>query len=170
MKSKKVCITFAGPVGSSKSPIAFYLSYNLDLPIFNNDTIRTEVTEDFLKFVETEYEQRKDKRAEEIIKKGISFIYDASVDRKWDTLQEYLVKYNYCWFIISMDINKGFLTKLYKAKGYEESLARIDEVLEDHKSFLSKYSGQVGLSIDDYNFNTRLQDSLTSVENFLKSI
>lgn len=63
-----------------------------------------------------------------------------------------------------MDINKGFLTKLYKAKGYEESLAIIDEVLEDHKSFLSKYNGQVGLSIDDDNFNTRLQDSLTSVE------
>lgn len=40
------CITFAGPVGSGKTPIAYYLSWNLALPILNNDSMRTETQED----------------------------------------------------------------------------------------------------------------------------
>jgi cytidylate kinase len=46
MNNKKICITFAGAVGSSKTPISNYLSSRLNLPIFNNDTIRSEVIED----------------------------------------------------------------------------------------------------------------------------
>ena len=170
MTNTKVCITFAGPVGSSKSPIAYYLSHNLNLPIFNNDTIRTEVTEDYLEFNETEFRKRASERVEEILKKGFSFIYDASVDREWPNVQEYLIKYNYHWFIISLDTSKDFLTKLYIAKGYEETLKKIDELFKDHENFLLKYSNQVSLSIDNKNFQTRLQDSLQQVESFLNDI
>lgn len=53
---KQICILFAGPIGSGKSPIANYLSYKLNLPIFNNDTIRTEVREDLLKMDVEEYQ------------------------------------------------------------------------------------------------------------------
>ncbi len=42
---KKV-ILFAGAVGSGKTPISNYLSYKLNLPIYNNDAIRSEVIED----------------------------------------------------------------------------------------------------------------------------
>jgi len=43
MKKEKFVILFAGAVGSSKSPIANYLSPKLNIPIFNNDAIRFEV-------------------------------------------------------------------------------------------------------------------------------
>ena len=42
---QKICITFAGCVGSSKTPISNYLSTKLNLPIFNNDAIRSEIIE-----------------------------------------------------------------------------------------------------------------------------
>ena len=40
--NKKFCITFAGAVGGSKTPIANFLSTKLNLPVFNNDAIRSQ--------------------------------------------------------------------------------------------------------------------------------
>lgn len=56
------CILFAGAIGSGKSPIANYLSYKFNLPVFNNDIIRTEVKEDLLRMDEEEYERRRSQR------------------------------------------------------------------------------------------------------------
>lgn len=170
MDNQKVCIAFVGPVGSSKSPIAYYISHNLNLPIINNDSIRTEVTEDFLEFNEDEYIKRRNERGEEVLKKGTSFIYDASFDRNWEQFSEYLTKYNYRWFIISLDPSKELLTRLYKAKGYKESFERIDQLLKDHEDFLANYSDKVGFHINDYNFKTRLPDSLQKVKSFLTDL
>ncbi len=41
-----ICITFAAPVGSSKTPISNYLSGKLNLPIYNNEAARSEIIED----------------------------------------------------------------------------------------------------------------------------
>jgi hypothetical protein len=155
-KNKNFCITFAGAVGSSKTPIAYHLSYTYNIPIFNNDTIRTEVIEDFLTFNTEEYINRRDSRAKEIFERGDSYIYDAGVDREWGKYREIVANYNYDWFIISMDLTKEFLTKLYKAKGYLESLERIDKIVEDHNNFLKEFDKDISLHITDKTFPDRL--------------
>ena len=45
-EKRPICISFAAPVGTSKTPIATYLSWNTGLPIFSNDAIRSEVHQD----------------------------------------------------------------------------------------------------------------------------
>jgi adenylylsulfate kinase-like enzyme len=70
----KFCLTFAGVVGSSKTPITNYLSGQLNLPVLNNDAIRTEVLEDLGEFNFDEYIKRRNERAESILKK-ISRLY-----------------------------------------------------------------------------------------------
>jgi len=47
---KPFCITFAGPVGCSKTPLAHYLSINLGWPILSNDAFRSEIREDSREF------------------------------------------------------------------------------------------------------------------------
>lgn len=81
--NKPLCIAFAGVVGSSKTPIANYLSCKLNLPVFNNDAIRSGVIEDLGMLDTKVYEKRRDERLKEIIKNKISFICDASIDRSF---------------------------------------------------------------------------------------
>ena len=135
MNNKKICITFAGAVGSSKTPISNYLSTKLNLPIFNNDAIRSEVIEDLGILNNEEHIKRRNSRLEETIKDGISFICDVSIDREWGGFKEILVSANYNFFIISLDLSKKMLIKLYKAKKYLDSLKRIDRIIEDHNVF-----------------------------------
>lgn len=156
MTQKKVCITFAGVVGSSKSPITNYLSTQLNLPVFNNDIIRTEVQEDIGSLVEAEYLRRRDERLSAILKGGGPFIYDASVDRAWLRFRENLLENGYEWFIVSMDLSKELLLKLYNIKGYEESKTRLDTLMDEHQKFLGVYNSDVGVHIDDAQFGHRL--------------
>ncbi|MBI4037163.1 hypothetical protein HY385_01950 [Candidatus Daviesbacteria bacterium] len=155
--TKKYCILFAGPIGSSKTPIAHYLSYNFNLPIFSHDTIRTEVAEDLLNYDQQEYKKRKDVRLKHILERGKPFIYDASIDRSWKELKELLSKYNFNWFVINIDLSKEFLVNLCKIKGYNETLERIDSLIEDHKNFLSRYSREPNINITDQSFPKRLE-------------
>lgn len=163
----KICITFAGAVGSSKTPIANYLSYKLNLPIFNNDSIRTEVIEDFSIFNEDEYLSRRNARGKEIIKNGKSFIYDASVDREWKQLKEWLDEANYQHFIISLDLSPDFLKKLYEAKQYNESLEQIDQNITDHENFIKNHADEIALHIDGSTFYDRLEISYRTAKEFI---
>jgi len=43
---RKYCITFAWAVWSSKAPITNYISTKFNLPVFNNDAVRSEIIED----------------------------------------------------------------------------------------------------------------------------
>ncbi len=168
MNNKKICITFAGAVGSSKTPISNYLSTKLSLPVFNNDAIRSEVIEDLGVLNAKEYLKRRNSRLKEIIEYGNSFIYDASIDREWKKFKGKLISSNYDFFIISIDLSKNFLIKLYKAKKYFESLERIDELIQDHDNFLNKYSDEICLHITDKNFIKRIQISYKSVKQYLE--
>jgi hypothetical protein len=150
-------VTFAGPPGSSKTPIANYLSEKFYLPIFNHDSIRTEVTEDLLKFDEEEFRKRSMNRLITLFKTRNSFILDLSIDRRWKIYQEEVVKSDYKVFIISLDLSRDFLIKLYKTKKYFDSLKDIDKFIAEHQEFLSKYSSQVNLIINDQNFINRLK-------------
>ena len=163
----KFLITFAGAAGSSKTPIAHYLSWKLNLPIFSNDAIRTEVIEDISSLDDAEYIKRRDNRLEEITKSGLSFIYDASVDREWVKLKKEIGNYGYRVFIISLDLSKKLLRSLYKAKGYHETLAKIENVISDHENFLKQYSDAVGLHLSDNEFGDRLELSYQKVKNWI---
>jgi hypothetical protein len=91
----KICITFAWPVGCSKTPISNYLSTKLNLPVFNNDAIRSEVIEDLWFFNNKEHIKRRDLRLNEIMELGVSFICDLSIDRKWDLFKKQLTDNNF---------------------------------------------------------------------------
>ena len=163
----KFLITFAGVVGSSKTPIAHYLSWKLNLPIFSNDAIRTEIIEDLDSFNEEEYKKRRDQRLEQVAKSELSFIYDASVDREWSNLKRKIEPHGYRTFIISLDLSKEFLISLHKTKGYQETLERIDSLAADHNTFLVQYKHEIGLCIQDKDFADRLKLSYQKVKNWL---
>ena len=167
METKNICVTFAGPVGSSKSPISNYLSTTFNLPVFNNDNIRTEITEDIGIFVEKEFLERLELRLRKVVESQISFILDASVDRVWETKGENIKKSGYKFFIISLDLSKDFLVKLYRVKKYDDSLNRFDEVFNDHQNFLKRYGGIVNISINDENFKDRLEICRQELEKWL---
>lgn len=162
-----ICITFAGPVGSSKTPIATHLSWNLGLPVMNNDALRSEVTEDFFEFRQAEYEARRDDRLRRLVASQRSFIADASVDREWWNVRPLLEQFGYAWFVISLDLSKAFLGRLYAAKGYAQSAGRIDQLIAGHRQWLDAFAGDVGLRIDDRTFPRRLALSLAAATAWL---
>ncbi|HVX92809.1 MAG TPA: hypothetical protein VHA74_01710 [Candidatus Dojkabacteria bacterium] len=168
--NKPVCITFAAPVGSSKSPIANYLSWNLDIPVFNKDPIQTELQENLLKVDVKDdfYNSIVKERTRAAFAKKRTFIYDASVDRVWGDIKELAMQNGYECFVISITLTKERLVKMYEVKGYLESLKRIDQLIEDHKKFLEQYSSDVSLTIDDDNFMGRLELCLNEATAFLK--
>jgi len=165
----KYFITFAGVPGSSKSPIAQYLSENLGLPIFNNDTLRTEVKEDLLEFDQAEFEKRRFDRASAMLGSGKPFIYDASVDRAWGTRSEWLTGQGHEIFIISMDLSEELLKKIYKAKEYVHFANNFDHWQQEHDAFLEKYGDVVNLHITDTEFPSRLQIALDAVRAWLST-
>jgi predicted kinase len=156
----KICWLFAGPAGCSKTPTATYLSCQLNLPIFNNDAIRTEVIEDFKVFDQEEYVKRRDDRLKKIVESGISFICDASIDREYKQIKELLDQYGYQKKIISFDLSREFLKELFQAKNYTE-INSIETWLNDHNQFLADYNQEVDLHITDENFAERLNLSLS---------
>ena len=155
---ERLIICYAWAIWCWKSPITNYISTKLWLPTFNTDAIRSEVVEDFLKIDEEETQNRLKKRLNLLINEWKSFIYDASMDRiRWN-LKESLIKNQYKFFIISIDLNKETLLNFYKAKWYNESMKRIDEVYEDHQNFLKNFSNDINMHINETNYQNRLEN------------
>ena len=153
----KIFISYAWAVGCWKSPITNYMSTKLWLPTFNTDAIRSEICEDSLKFDEDEAQRRIRERYISIIEKWVSFIFDASVDRKRPILKEVLRENWYKIFIISIDLDKETLQKFYESKWYNESMKMIDKIYEDHQKFLKEYSSDINLHINENNYKKRLE-------------
>ncbi len=175
--NKKFCITFAGAVGSSKTPIANFLSTKLNLPVFNNDAVRSEVIEDFGSFDPEEHIKRRNLRFAEILESGISFINDSSVDRKWEGTKKKLVDSKYEIFIISLNLSKELLIKIHEAKkkiyetsGNEKYVEQIDKYLDDHGKFLREYKKDVNLHISDDNFKNRFEICHKEISEWIKSV
>lgn len=131
-----------------------------------NDAVRTEVIEDRGFLDEEKFLQIRDKRLKNILERRISFILDASVDRRWKILNEWLKKYNYNWIIISINLSKDFLMKLYQVKGYAYSLKSIDKIMSDHDNFLKNYSQEVKILINEDNFPQRLEVCYQAVRKY----
>lgn len=165
----KYIVTFAGPIGSSKSPIAHYLSQKFFLPILSNDVIRTEVIEDLGIFNEKEFRKRANHRAVDLMKLNQSFIFDASVDRQWPNFKNLIDEYQYSFFIISLDISYPFLQKIHNGKGYINSESRLKTNYTQHQDFKTNFSQLISLSINDQNFSKRLSVSQQSLKNWLKT-
>lgn len=165
---QKFCILFAGAPGSSKSPIANYLSWKLNLPIFNTDIINTEMREDRLFQDQVEFEKRRKERTEEAISLGYNYIIDFSIDRKFELYKDTLKKQGYECFIISINLSQEFLEKIYKAKEYQ-ALDKIAGWVEDHKKFLETYGNLVNLNITESDFSNRLRISYNAVKDWINS-
>ena len=162
----KKCILFAGAVGCSKIPVAVYLSHSLGLSVFNNDAIRSEVIEDLGILDEKEFRKRAFGRIKAMVAKDMSFILDASIDREYKEVFKAIKENDYEYYLISFDLSEEFLSELYKSKGYEEYLKRIDEYVNDHDDFLEENPSSVDLVINDDNFMDRLNISLEAAKEF----
>lgn len=166
MSRLKYCIAFAGVPGSSKTPIAHHLGWNLNLPLFNNDILRTEVVEDCGYLDQPIYEQRRDERLRQILSIGRPFIYDASVDRQWGARGHDILEAGFDVFIISMELSKDFLVKLYQDKGYTQ-VDQLDERIAEHEHFIKEYGHLISLQIIDADFPQRLGTALSAVRDWL---
>lgn len=157
------CVVFAGVPGSSKSIIAYYLSLNFRLPILCTDNIRFEVKEDLLvsninePSVLAEYAQRYEERLAEALKHKSSFIHDSSVDRRWYELKQRLLGAKYDYFLISLDLSKGFLNTLYLKTGRKSALDQLNIYYDQHEAFRRNFAQDVTVSIGDADFLKRNQ-------------
>lgn len=161
------CITFAGPVGSSKTPIAYYLSCNLNLPILNNDAMRVETQEDNGELNMDVYISKRDQRIKQMLEQKIDFIYDASVDREWPNKADWLKKYKYQTFIISLDFSLEKLLQLFEYKKYDQ-IQHLKNTYKNHINFVKNFNNVINLHLTDQEFNMRLEKSLKAVENWLE--
>lgn len=170
MDKKPFAILFAGPIGSFKSTIANHLSVNLGLPIFNRDIIRREVRVDLGRVDAEELERRSEARLQGLISRKMSFIYDASIDRKWEkSIRELASKEGYATFIISMDFSKEFMQEKYDVSGYIPSEGETDRVYAEHQKFLEKYGNDVNLHITDEDFEKKFEMALNAINEWLKN-
>ncbi len=184
---KPYAVVFAGVPGTSKSAIAYNLSWNFNLPILSNDSVRFEVKEDLrvesLSIKEdlvfstanqngalAEYEKRIKERRNTILAIGRSVIFDGSVDRRWGEVKEELQEHSYDWFMINMELSRPFLTGLYMSTGRESFMPQLSDYMEDHRRFLSRYADDIYLEITDEDFSDRLQVSVNGLRQFLGSV
>ena len=166
---KKIFISYAGAIWCGKSPITNYISTKLWLPVFDTDAIRSEVVEDLMKFDEIEINKRIKERLNSVIEDWKSFIYDASIDRTRWILKEILIKNNYKFFIISIDLDRDTLLSFYKAKSYSESIKMIDKVYEDHQKFLKDFWEDIDMHIDIKTYKNRLKKVYRAVNKWIQS-
>ncbi len=161
--NKPICITFAGVIGSSKTPIANFLSCKLGLPVFNNDAVGSSVIEDLGFLDKKVQEEQRNNILEDVLKTKRSFICDASIDRGWPVLKQQLLEHGYDWFVISLDLSKEKLIELYKVKKYDESLLRLEQFFADHDKFIAENKKDINISINDSDFSRRLEISYAAV-------
>ena len=166
---KPICITFAGPYGASKSPIAQYLSCQLGWPRLENDVIRKEVREDQLSpALDTEeYNRRAVARIKELVQARQNFIYDASQDRGWQTFMHNFEPDAYQFGVISIDLSPSFYKKLIQAKEYPLTDQETERYLAEHQQFLDRFSDAIICHITDENFLHRLNVAWQAVRQFI---
>lgn len=176
---KPFVITFAGPPGTSKTPIAFYLSHTFKLPIIQMDAIRMEVREDLLidsasdQRVRDEFMRRARARYQPLLQQRVCFIDDSSADRSWkqNPGDQYfqLTEAGYRYFIISMDLSKEFICSLHGAN--KSVLSHVaDKYFDDHQKFLDAYASDVGIHITDQVFPQRMQLCEDAITKFLAGL
>jgi predicted kinase len=168
--SSPFLITFAGMVGTGKSTLAHHLSWNLKLPIFSTDSVRSQVAQDLGRFDPNEYLLRRDQSLTQLIRAKTNFILDASVDREWQHYHQQLAQSGYRAFIISLDYNPKKIRELYQAGHYTNGLDNFDKYHTDHQQFLAAFSTVVNLSLTNADFPQRLPITLKACQQWLTSL
>lgn len=173
-ESMPFAVTFAGVPGTSKTPIANYLSCEFNLPILSTDQIRYEVREDLqvddinMPEALTEYEKRRRERFERLLTQRKSFILDGSMDRRWSEVKERFEAEGYHWFMINMQLSKAFLLEFYNKTGRTDWAKQyLDHYLNQHNEFLVQFKTDVTLEITDDSFVDRLKLSAEGLQKFL---
>lgn len=171
---KPYAVVFAGVPGTSKTPISHHLSCEFGLPILSADQIRYEVREDLrLDDINRpggvkEFEKRLGSRFKKILDSKTSVIIDGSIDRRWPERKPKLVDAGYDWYMISMEMSKSFLLKLYADTGRSWWADEyLDLYLTQHEEFLTKFQRDVDLEISDDNFADRLEVAAKGLTKFL---
>jgi predicted kinase len=165
----KFVIMFSGVPGTSKSQIAHHLSWNLGLPIFSNDILRTEIYAEMGHFDNDAYIKLRDIRLDQLMASGKSFIYDASVDRQWPQAKKWIYDNGYECFVISLNFSKNFIEGLYKAKE-DTHVEMVDQWFQEHTTFLKEYPKATSISIGNDDFAQRLDISLRKVSAWIQKI
>lgn len=165
--STNYCITFAGPIGCSKSPVAHYISMAFGWPLFSNDAVRHEVMEDTLNpILDIKLlDERINEYAKLITQGPQSFVYDASQDRHWDRLVSLFGKTHQIG-VISYDLTRDFYEKILQAKQYDSTLLRAEKLLASHDAFVREYKEVIICSITDAMFPDRLTIAEEAVRKF----
>lgn len=172
--SKPYAIVFAGVPGSSKSIIAHYLSCEFNLPIFNNDIIRSEVKEDLLAeninipHVLAEYNKRVVDRHEHVLDLQRPVILDASVDRLWGTkTRQQLIDHGYDRYLISLDWSFEFMANLYAKTLRPKAIEQLPGYQKQHETFLADYAQDINLHLNDQDFINRNILASEALQKFL---
>lgn len=164
---RKICITFAGVPGCGKTPITNYLSTTYNLPVFNNDALRSQIIEDIWYFDSKKHIILRNERLRNIIQSWISFICDASIDRIWEWFKKQLKENDYDIYVISFDLSKEKIIELYQNKEYHSFMDIIDQTIKDHHNFISQHLSDINYSITDEIYTQRIELSSTALRNYL---
>ena len=169
---KPYCIVFAAPVGAGKTTIAYYLSRDLWLPIYNNDALRAQLKADMGgdALDEDLVRHKRDEILKEMLSSGKSFIVDASVDREWAKFKQALSDNGYGCFIVSIDISREFLDQLTSVRGDSDSEDQVANWFRDHQNFIKEYKADIGISIDDHNYVHRLEIVQEAIRQWLAKL
>jgi len=182
---QRYVVVFSGVPGTSKSAIADYLSWNFQLGVLRNDSVRFEVKEDMrvkslsikedLMFASInqngaldEYERRIQERRRAVLSLGHSAIFDGSVDRRWPEVKQDIIDYDFDWFMINMGLSREFLVDLYSGTDRDSFIPQLPAYMEDHQRFLERYAGDIDLAITDVTFPDRLAISADGLSKYLE--
>lgn len=161
---KKFCIAFAGVPGCGKSTLAHRLSWELGLPVFSNDMIRHEICIEQSGKLDIEaYNLRHGQYIDKLITKQRSFIYDASVDRRWTDLKRRSDKEGYDIFLVSFNLSPDFMHKLRANIDSPVSEDAMQVYFRQHAEFLEKYKEHVNMYITDQDFPERFDRAIAQL-------
>ncbi len=158
--NKPIAVLFAGPAGCGKTQVSHHLSWNMGIPIFSNDVIRTEFKTPTSLNKPADYEKVRDTKLKKLLKKKKSFVFDASIDRLWDEYKE-LICSSHRVYVISFDLSYGFYKDLVFGKYGDEK--RLAKWYKEHGLFLRKNPEIVSFSIADDDYKDRLEIVLDAV-------
>lgn len=169
---KPLIIFMAGSPAAGKSEMAYYLSGRLDLPIFSTDSVRHDVKVRTatvnINEVLKKFEIEREAGSQAMFKKGKSFIYDGSVDRRWAKVRTAAEDNGYSWLLISFDLSKERIAKNRRMFDRTESDKMYKHWLADHEQFMKDYGDSAQLHITDDNYEDRYELATQLVKNPLK--
>lgn len=170
---KPIVICFAGSTAAGKTEMAYYLSEQFGLPIFSSDTVRndTKVAKDVVDIHDAlgEFEASRKARAQAMFARKKSFIYDGSVDRRWEEVKKQVEDAGFGWLLIDFDVS---LQRIMKNKQMFDRI-ELDELFNkwvaDHQKFHQTFDADAQLHISDDNYAQRYELAKELVNKALNS-